>query len=74
MSTLDTARDQLAPYGYGLDPNGHFTKGEKTLSVRLEAARGRFQARTVAAGSLLWSGLDAGNFVSTFWFAQKTPQ
>ena len=73
MRTLDQARTQLAPYGWGLTPEGFFQKGETITQVQLKVHKGRFKAygTSLPAPFLLWSGGDVSEFVKAFWFAQK---
>jgi hypothetical protein len=66
----NTARDQLASYGYTLDAAGMIHKGNKALGVILTAKGKKLQAKS-ASGQLLWSGPDVGVFVEKFWYVVR---
>jgi hypothetical protein len=69
-TTRNRATDQLAPYGYTLTDQDHFSKGGKVMGVVVTAKGKRFYAHT-ESGTKLWSGGDLGAFVVGFWFAKK---
>jgi hypothetical protein len=64
------ANAQLADYGFHVDADGAFYKGEKKLSPVLSCDKRRFRVRG-PAGNLLWSGPNVTDFVKSFWYAEK---
>ncbi len=66
-----SALDQLAPYGFSLDAEGHIVSPTgKVTGVTITEKRGRLLCRD-HAGALLFSGHDLGRFLERFWFAER---
>lgn len=72
--TIETARAQAEAYGYKIEDDGIIVHPTgKGSMVRIEIKRsGRMYVRGRASGDVLWSGIDLGDFLSSFWFAKKT--
>lgn len=63
--------EQLAPYGYSVDSTGQIvTRRGIDSGVFLTRKKSRAYARR-ADKTLLWSGIDVGDFVAWFWYAEK---
>ncbi|MGL6224477.1 MAG: hypothetical protein ACRC6L_12940 [Steroidobacteraceae bacterium] len=75
--TLQTARTQAEAYGYKIEDDGiivHPTGKDSMVRVDIKRS-GRMYVRGRASGDVLWSGIELGDFLSSFWFAKKiTPQ
>jgi len=69
--TTEDIKNQLAKYGYTITTEGNFivTPSGKVTGVKLAIKRGRIRASAEATG-VLWTGVDVGKFLVSFWYAK----
>lgn len=69
---IQEIKQSLSEYGYTLSDDNEIVspKGAYT-GVCVTIKKDRLQCRSKALGSLLFTGSDIGNFLESFWFAEK---
>ncbi|MGF6464097.1 hypothetical protein ACVKU6_004179 [Stenotrophomonas sp. PvP086] len=73
-SLMDTAKRDATEYGYEIAADGRITRADRPSwnSRAIVAQEGRgLKVRIESSGSLLWSGPRIGNFLESFWLAEK---
>ena len=69
---IETIKQSLSEYGYTLsDDNEIISPKDKLSGVSITIKKDRLQCRSKALGSLLWSGVNVGDFLESFWYAEK---
>lgn len=69
---IETIKQSLSEYGYTLSYENEIVSPKGKLSgVSITIRKDRLQCRSKALGSLLWSGANVGDFLESFWYAEK---